>query len=175
MDKTEKCNRMYTWDLKFKTSWLRLSFVGLASLAITLGEVRPPKVGVGVVDLGGLVLLETGDVALETILDPGTDAEKNFFEDPNTGLKDLEILSPLQCELPFGTGETRVLLNSNFLFFFEYLLSMFLKDSIEDNLDSWVFDRVSSSSSLVSLNPCTTVPRLVEEFVSVSSPLVSLL
>jgi hypothetical protein len=44
-------------------------------------EVRPSKVGVGVVERGGLDLLETGDVALEMILDPGTDAERNFFED----------------------------------------------------------------------------------------------
>ena len=127
---------MCTWDLKFRTSWLSASFVGFPSLATTLGDVRPPRVGVGVEDRGGLALLEIGDVALETILDPGTDAEKNFLEDPNTGLKDLEMLSPLQCELPFGTGETRVLLNSNFLFFLEYLLSTCLKDSIEDNLDS---------------------------------------
>jgi hypothetical protein len=139
-------------------------------------EVRPSKVGVGVVEHGGLDLLETGDVALEMILDPGTDAERNFFEDPNTGLKDLEMLSPVQCEPPFRTGETRVLLKSNFLFFFEYLLSMPLYDSIEDILDSLAFDLVSSSSSTVLFNPCTTTaPCLAEEHMSVSSALVSLL
>ena len=111
--------------------------------------------------------------SLEMILDPGTDAERNFFEDPNTGLKDLEMLSPLQCEPPFGTGET--LLKSNFLLFFEYLLSMSLTDSIEDILDSLAFDLVSSSSSTVLLNPCTTAPCLAEEYMSVSSPLVSFL
>ena len=131
------------------------------------GEVRLLKVGVGVIERGGLDLLETGDVALEIILDPGTDADKNFFEDPNTGLKDLEP--------PFGTGDTRLLLNSNFLFFFEYLLSMFLKDSIEDILDNLAFDLVSSSSSTVSLNPCTTAPCLAEEYMSDPGPLVSLL
>jgi hypothetical protein len=83
--------KTFTCDLKFTTSWLRLSFIGLAP-STTLGDVRPPKVGVGVVDLGGLALLETGDVALETILDPGTDAEKNFFDEP----KDFEMLRPLQ-------------------------------------------------------------------------------
>jgi hypothetical protein len=166
---------MSTWDFKFRTSCLSASFVGLPSLAAALGDVRPPKVGVGVVDRGGLALLEIGDVALDTILDPGTDAEKNFFEDPKTGLKDLEILSPLQCELPFGTGETRVLLNSIFLFFFEYLLSTCLKDSIEDNLESWAFDLVSSSSSIVSLNLCTVAPLFVEECMSASSLFVNLL
>ena len=64
----------------------------LASFTAILGEVSPPRVGVGVVERGGLGRLDIGDVARETILDPGRDAAKNFFEDPKTGLKDLEIL-----------------------------------------------------------------------------------
>lgn len=54
--------------------------------------MSPPNVGVGVVERGGLGRLDIGDVARETILDPGTEAEKNFFDEPNTGLKDLEML-----------------------------------------------------------------------------------
>ncbi|KAF5775162.1 hypothetical protein HanXRQr2_Chr13g0608941 [Helianthus annuus] len=60
-----------------------------------LGDDSPVKVGVGVVDRGGgLGRLETGDVARETILEPGTEAEKNFLEEPKTGLSDLDILRP---------------------------------------------------------------------------------
>lgn len=85
-----------------------------------MGEDNPAKVGVGVVDRGGgLGRLDTGDVARETILEPGTEAEKNFLEEPKTGLKDLEILKPPHWELPEGIGDTRLLLNSSFLFLLE--------------------------------------------------------
>lgn len=83
---------------------------------------------------GGLVRLDIGDVALETILDPGTEAEKNFFDDPKTGLKDLEMLRAPHWELPFGIGETRLLFNSSFLFLLEERVSACVKDSIEENL-----------------------------------------
>ena len=108
----------------------------LASSTTIFGAESPPSVGVGVVERGGLGRLDIGDVARETILDPGTEAEKNFFDDPKTGLKDLEIFIAPHCEPPFGAGETRLLLNSNFLFFFEDLLSTCFKDSIEENLAS---------------------------------------
>ena len=123
-----------TCALNLVTSWLRLSFVLLVSSTTILGEVSPTRVGVGVVERGGLGLLDIGDVARETILDPGTEAEKNFLEDPNTGLNDLEMLRAPHCELPFGIGDTRLLLNSNFLFLLEERLSPCLKDSIEGNL-----------------------------------------
>lgn len=74
------------------TSWLSPSFVLLASSKTIFGDVSPPNVGVGVVERGGLARLDIGDVARETILDPGTEAEKNFLDEPNTGLKDLEML-----------------------------------------------------------------------------------
>lgn len=131
---------MGTCDLSLITSWLRLSFVLLASSTTIFGDVSPPRVGVGVVERGGLGRLEIGDVARETILDPGTEAEKNFFDDPNTGLKDLEILRAPHCEPPFGTGETRLLLNSSFLFFFEERVSTCFRDSIEENLASCARD-----------------------------------
>jgi len=53
----------------------------------------PERVGVGVVDRGGLGRLDIGEVARDTIREPGTEAEKNFFDAPNTGLKDLAMLS----------------------------------------------------------------------------------
>jgi hypothetical protein len=115
---------------------LRLSLVLFVSSTTIFGVVSPPSVGVGVVDRGGLGRLDIGDVARETILDPGTEAEKNFFDDPKTGFEDLEICIAPHCEPPFGTGETRLLLNSIFLFFFEDLLSTCLKDSIEENLEN---------------------------------------
>nr|GMD71447.1 hypothetical protein Iba_chr12eCG16080 [Ipomoea batatas] len=93
---------MLTCALNLMSSWLRLSFVFLESSSTIFGEVSPPRVGVGVVERGGLARLDTGDVALETILDPGTEAEKNFLDEPNTGLKDLEALRVPHCELPFG-------------------------------------------------------------------------
>jgi len=34
--------------------------------------------------------LDIGDVSWETILDLGTEAEKNYFDNPKTGLNDLE-------------------------------------------------------------------------------------
>lgn len=101
---------------------------------MNLGDVSPPRVGVGVVARGGLVRLDIGDDARETILEPGTEAEKNFLDDPKTAL-DFEVLSAPHWEPPFGTGDTRLLLNSSFLFRFEDL-STCLKDSIEGNLAS---------------------------------------
>ena len=88
----------------------------MVSSTLSFGEANPPRVGIGVAERGGLARLDIGDVARETILDPGTEAEKNFFEDPNTGLKDLEMLRAPHWELPFRIGDTRLLLNSNFLF-----------------------------------------------------------
>jgi hypothetical protein len=111
------------------------------------GEVSPPSVGVGVVERGGLGRLDIGDVARETILDPGTEAEKNFLDDPNTGLKDLAILCAPHWEPPLGIGETRLLLNSSFLFFLEDRLSTCFKDSIEENLASCARDLESNFSS----------------------------
>lgn len=67
-----------------------LSSVTLMSLIIS-GVTSPVNVGVGVVDRGGLWCLEVGDVAREPILDPGTEAEKNFLEVPNTGLRVFDI------------------------------------------------------------------------------------
>lgn len=145
-----------TCALSLITSWLRLSLVLLAlSSTAIFGDVSPPRVGVGVVERGGLGRLEMGDVALETILDPGTEAEKNFLDDPNTGLNDLEILRAPHCEPPFGTGETRLLSNSSFLFFFEERVSTFFRDSIEENLASCTRDLESnlSSLSMLSLEP----------------------
>ena len=108
----------------------------LASSTTIFRDVSPPSVGVGVVEQGRLGSLDTRVVARETILDPGIEAEKNFFEDPKIGFKDLEIFIAPHCEPPFGTGETRLLLNSNFLFFFEDRVSTYFKDSIEENLVS---------------------------------------
>lgn len=96
-------------------------------------EVNPPRLGVGVVERGGLVLLDVGDVAREAILDPGTEAEKNFFVDPNTGFDAFEVFGVPQFEIPLGIGDTRLLLNSNFLFFFD-LPSVCLKESIDEYL-----------------------------------------
>lgn len=141
----------YTCALNLITSWLRLSFVLLASSTTSFGEVSPPRVGVGVVERGGLGLLDIGDVARETIRDPGTEAEKNFLDEPNTGLKDLEMLSAPQLEPPLGTGETRLLLNSSFLFLLDRLSACF-KDSIDENLASCAPDLESNFSSL-SMNP----------------------
>ena len=118
-----------------------------ASSTTILGEVSPPRVGVGVVERGGLGRLDIGDVARDTILDPGTEAEKNFLDEPNMGLKDLEILSAPHCELPFGIGETRLLLNSSFLFLLD-LPSDCLNDSIEENLASCARDLEPNFSSL---------------------------
>lgn len=74
-------------------------------------------------------------VAQETILDPGTEAEKNFLDDPYTRLKDLEITSSPHWEPSFGSGETQLLLNSSFLFLFDWL-SLCFNDSIDENLAS---------------------------------------
>ena len=112
-----------------------------------MGEVSPPRVGVGVVDRGGLGRLDIGDVAREIILDPGTEAEKNFLDEANIGLKDLEILNAPHWEPPFGTGETLLLLNSSFLFLLDRLSACF-KDSIDENLASCARDLVSNFSSL---------------------------
>lgn len=159
-----------TCVLSVVTSWLRLS-LGLLWLSnMTFGDASPPRVGVGVVERGGLVRLETGDVAREAILDPGTEAEKNFFEDPNTGLKDLEILSAPHWEPPLGIGDTRLLLNSSFLFLFD-LLSNCLKDSIEENLARCGRDLASnfSSLSILSIIPWFMLALLLtEELVDVS-------
>jgi hypothetical protein len=105
---------------------LRLSLVLFVSSTTIFGVVSPPSVGVGVVDRGGLGRLDIGDVARETILDPGTEAEKNFFDDPKTGFEDLEICIAPHCEPPLGTGETRLLLNSNFLLLHKAFLKIFL-------------------------------------------------
>lgn len=127
-----------------------------------LGEVSPPSVGVGVVERGGLGLLDTGDVALDTILDPGTDAEKNFFEVPDAGLKDFEMFRAPQRDVPFGIGDTRLPMNSNFLFFLEDLFSICLKDSIEEILGICTFDFGSNlSSSVISVNPLIIFPLLL--------------
>lgn len=88
-----------------------------------------------------------GDVVRDTILDPGTEDEKNFLDDPKTGLKDLEMLVTAHLELPFGLGEAQLLLNSNFLFLFEDLRSAWRKDSDEDNLESCIWDLGSNSST----------------------------
>jgi hypothetical protein len=93
MIEVEKDNP-YTWALNFRTSSLRLWFILLASSRTNFGELSPDKVGIGVVARGGLDRLDFGDVARETILDPGREAEKNFLDDPNTGLRDLELSSP---------------------------------------------------------------------------------
>jgi len=52
----------------------------LTSSSMMFVDLRPDNVGVGVVERGGLDRLETGDDARDIILDPGTEAEKNFFE-----------------------------------------------------------------------------------------------
>lgn len=70
------------------------SFVLLSSSIKILGEDNPPSVGIGVVERGGLGRLDIGDVARDAILEPGTEAEKNFLDDSNTGLRDLEMLRP---------------------------------------------------------------------------------
>ena len=70
-----------------------LSLVLLVSSTTILGVVSPERVGVGVVERGGLGRLEIGEVARDTIREPGTEAEKNFFDAPNTGLKVLAMLS----------------------------------------------------------------------------------
>lgn len=104
--------------------------------------------GVGVVERGGLARRDIGEVARETILDPGTEAEKNFLDEPNTGLKDFEILRAPHWEFPFGIGDTRLLLNSSFLFLLDETLSPCFKDSIEENLARLGRDLVSNFSSL---------------------------
>lgn len=125
-----------------------------ASSTRILGEVGPPRVGVGVVERGGLARLDIGDVARDTILDPGTEAEKNFLDDPNMALKGLGILSSRHFVLPFGIGATRLLLNSSFLFLL-YLPSDCLNYSIEENLASCARDLESNipSLSINSLGP----------------------
>lgn len=71
-----------------------LSLVLLVSSSTTIfGVVNPERVGVGVVERGGLRRLDIGEVARDTILEPGTDAEKNFFDAPKVGLKDLVTFS----------------------------------------------------------------------------------
>jgi hypothetical protein len=67
-----------------------------------LGNSLAERVGVGVAARGGLDRLDVGDVARDTILDPGREAEKNFLEDPN----DLELLNVLRRETSFPEGET---------------------------------------------------------------------
>lgn len=89
-DRIEK-EVQYTWALNFRTSSLRLSFVLLASSTINFGELSPEKVGSRVVTQGGLDRLDFGDVARETILDPGREAEKKILDEPNTGSTDLEF------------------------------------------------------------------------------------
>ena len=71
-----------------------LSLVLLVSSTTIFGVVSPERVGVGVVErAGGLRRLDIGEVARDTIREPGTDAEKNFFDDPKVGLKDLVTFS----------------------------------------------------------------------------------
>ena len=53
--------------------------------------------------------LEIGDDARETILDPGTKAEKIFFEEPKPGFMGRGIFVLPHCEFPFGTGDNRLL------------------------------------------------------------------
>lgn len=55
--------------------------------------MSPERVGVGVVERGGLGRLDIGEVARDAIREPGTDAEKNFFDTPKVGLKDLVMFS----------------------------------------------------------------------------------
>lgn len=59
-----------------------LSLVLLVSSTTIFGVVNPERVGVGVVERGGLRRLDIGEVTRDTIREPGTDAEKNFFDDP---------------------------------------------------------------------------------------------
>jgi len=101
------------------------------------GEESATIVGLGVAARGGLERLDVGEVARDTIRDPGSEAEKNFFDDPNTGLAALELLRLPQLVNPFGRGDTRLLLNSSFLFLLEDILSVSLKDCMVEYLPSF--------------------------------------
>ena len=88
-----ECGKQLTCDLSISTSWLTLSLVLLVSSTTILGVISPERVGVGVVERGGLGRLDIGEVARDAIREPGTDAEKNFFDTPKVGLKDLVMFS----------------------------------------------------------------------------------
>ena len=77
---------------------LRLSFT-------TFDKVNPERVWTGVFVRGGLDSLDVGDVALDTILDPEREAEKNFLEDPNTGLNYLDLSMVPKSEIWFEMGK----------------------------------------------------------------------
>lgn len=72
--------------------WLRLLLVFLVLFTVNFGDISSDNVGVGVVERGGLVRFDIGDVVREIIFDLGIEAEKNFFDDLNIELEDLDIL-----------------------------------------------------------------------------------